>query len=326
MKFERINIWKDEEYSYKLAAGFMPNMRAYLHNDEDIRPAVLICPGGGYNAVCPSEGKIVADMFYNMGYQAFVLAYTVDITSTEPLKLQPLNDVARAVRMIRSKADTYCVSPNKIAVCGFSAGGHLAASLCVHYKDIKDVDETLNRFSNRPDACILGYPVIDSRQHTHGGSILTLLGNNPAEEELDYMALHLHVTEDTPPCFIWQTSADPTVPVNNSYLFAEACEKAGVPFAHHIFTTGGHGLSTADEQWANREWEDWDLLEQVDNVIRLVKEGKQEYSEDSAMIAPFLMYDTDQEAFEKVFNTDTVPNEEVRIWPQLLRTWLKQNM
>ena len=101
--------------------------------------------------------------------------------------------------------------------------------------------------SARPDAAVLCYPVITSGVYAHRDSIVALLGNSPDTEELKYMSLEYYVTKDTPPCFLWQTVTDATVPVENSYLFAMACRRAGVKYAHHVFSEGVHGMSVASE-------------------------------------------------------------------------------
>src|SRR5699024_6037393 len=172
--------------------------------------------GGAYRNASPSEGHLPAEEFYRAGHNVFVLAYTVNLLD-EPLKLQPLRDISRAVRMIRKNAEKYSVDPEKIALCGFSAGGHLCASLCVHFGDITDPAPRYQAVSDRPDAAILSYPVITSGEYAHRDSMTALLGSEPTEEELEYMSLEKHVTADATPCFLWQTVTDATVPVENSY-------------------------------------------------------------------------------------------------------------
>ena len=207
---ERIEIWKKEEYHYPAAHGFIPVMFSYIYEDEKKHPAMVIAPGGAYRETSPSEAHLPAMEFYQAGYNVFVLEYTI---------------------------------------CGFSAGAHLCGSLCVHNKDVEDPEEAYQNISNRPDAAILSYPVITSGKYAHRDSFVALFGKEPSEQELDYMSLENHVTKATPPCFLWQTVTDQTVPVENSYLFAQACAQAGVPFAQHVFSEGIHGLSVATEEW-----------------------------------------------------------------------------
>lgn len=139
--------------------------------------------------------------------------------------------------------------PEKVAVCGFSAGGHLCGSLGVHFQDIKEENSLLKEVSCRPDAMILGYPVITSGKYRNEDSFLALLGEDSDEEEREYLSVEKHVTEEMPPCFLWHTLEDKTVSAENGYLFAEACRKAGVPYAHHVFAEGAHGMSVATEEW-----------------------------------------------------------------------------
>ena len=186
---ERIELWHKEEYHYPAAHGFIPIMVSYIHEDELMHPAMLVVPGGGYRLVSPSEAHLVAMEFYQAGYNVFVLEYTVNPLDEAPLKLQPLNDISRAMRMIRFRAEQLHVLSDRIVVCGFSAGGHLCASLCVHGKDIKDPDEKYQKFSNRPDAAVLSYPVITSGKYAHRDSFVALFGKNPTNKVLEYMSI-----------------------------------------------------------------------------------------------------------------------------------------
>ncbi len=247
---EAIYLWKKEEYPYPYAGEFLPNLRAYLHEDGEERPAMLVIPGGGYAVVSPTEGEIVAKKFFEAGYQAFVLTYTTNMFQQVPLGKLPLRDASRGLRYIRKNAEQFHIRPNQIACCGFSAGGHLAASLAVHFDDPALAGEPDGEVSNRPDAVVLSYPVITSGELAHRGSFDQLLGRDASEEELDWASLEKHVTAHTPPAFLWQTFTDETVPVENSILFAKACREAGVPCELHLFMEGAHGLSLADEDWA----------------------------------------------------------------------------
>ena len=285
MKMIRENIWNEGEYSYEAAYGFVPNLMTYLHeegtetecsddsSEKALRPCMLVVPGGGYCMVVPPEGEAVAKEFYNRGMQAFVLTYTTDITFSVPLHKQPLNDISRAVRYIRKNAERFGIDPNRIVICGFSAGGHVCGSLGVHYKDVIDPDPELQKISNRPDAMFLCYPVITSGEFTHEYSMLALVGQeNP--EEREYFSLENHVTEDTPPTFLWQTVEDDLVPVENSMMFANACRKAGVPYAYYAFPYGWHGLSIHTDSWRNGEFGEDYTMEQVMKAVQAVREGK----------------------------------------------------
>lgn len=323
---EKIFLWQDGEYHYPAAYGFVPFLTSYIHEDHDVHPAMIVVPGGAYRNASPSEGHLPAEEFYRAGYNVFVLAYTVNLLD-EPLKLQPLHDISRAVRMIRKNAEKYSVDPEKIALCGFSAGGHLCASLCVHYEDITDSVVEYQAVSNRPDAAILSYPVITSGEYTHRDSMTALLGSEPTEEELEYMSLEKHVTADTPPCFLWQTVTDATVPVENSYLFAEACRRNGVCFAHHVFSEGVHGMSVATKQWLEREFGVPYTLEQIQLLAEAVSEGKTSYPKEKGaeILADFGLNGTKKEKWTpEQKDAIRATLKEVGIWPRLAEEWLNK--
>lgn len=251
MQRKKIYLWDREEYQYPCAGEFLPNITAYLHEEEKARPVMLVVPGGGYAMVSPTEGEIVAKVFFEAGYQAFVLTYTTNMFQVAPLEKLPLRDISRAVRYIRKYADELRVQSDRIACCGFSAGAHLTGSLAVHYQDSILAEEPMAEISNRPDAVLLCYPVITSGEKAHRGSFDLLLGNEPEEEKLAWASLERHVTADTPPAFLWQTLTDELVPVENSILYTQACHKAGVPCELHLFMEGAHGMSLANEDWAS---------------------------------------------------------------------------
>ena len=287
MQIFRENIWKENEYTYEAAYGFVPNLMAYLHEDgEDAgaahgdassaggRPCMIVLPGGGYCMVVPPEGEVVAKEFYERGMNCFVLTYTTDITMSVPLKTQPMEDASRAVRYVRKNASRFGIDASKIVLCGFSAAAHMGGSLGVHFKDVKDPDPELDAISNRPDGLILSYPVITAGEYTHIYSIQALIGKDASETEREYFSLEKNVTSDTPPCFIWQTVEDSLVPVENSMMFAEACRKAGVPYTYHAFPNGDHGLSVHNLASRKGEFGEWYTMEQVMKAVDAVREGK----------------------------------------------------
>lgn len=244
MIYETINLRNTEEN------GFMPTLETYIPYDpvelNRKRGAVLICPGGGYKKCSLRESEPIALKFNSFGYSAFVLNYCT-YPSTYP---EALKDASNAMCLIRKKADEWNIDCDKIAICGFSAGGHLAASLCSFYDD-----EVLNFCGgeNKPNALILSYPVITSGKFAHQGSFERLLGENPNIEMLEKMSLEKQVRNDMPPTFLWHTYTDGSVPVENSLMYASALKEKNVPLEMHIFPNGGHGLSIAAKEVAKDE-------------------------------------------------------------------------
>lgn len=320
---KRYDLWEAGEYTYSMSFGFQPNLVSYLHEDtEKSRPCVIVVPGGGYRVVSPSEGEIVAKKFYEKGYQTFVCTYTVNLTGTVPLKNQSVKDLARAVRYIRRYADTFGVDKDRVAVCGFSAGGHVCGSLCVHYEDLEEKNSEYAGFSAGPNAGILCYPVISAGICGHSESFKMLLGEKVDPGELEYVSLEKQVTEKTPPCFIWQTAMDELVPVENSYLMARALKEKGVPYAHHVFSQGRHGLSLADQDWAEENYGEPYTMEQVFKLVEQVKNGTVPCTDEEKemFLAAFDYSDADRE----IPRHKCEPNREVQIWPELAHCWMEE--
>jgi acetyl esterase/lipase len=156
--------------------------------------------------------------------------------------------VARAVRLVRSRARQWNLDPKRIGVMGSSAGGHLASTLLTHVDAGRPgVADPVERESSRPDIGILCYPVISMGTLTHAGSRRNLLGDNPSAELVDALSNERHVTPRTPPCFIWHTREDRTVKVENSLAFAAALRRNGVPCDLHIYQKGDHGIGLGDK-------------------------------------------------------------------------------
>lgn len=219
---------------------------------------VILCPGGGYEWLSPREAQPVAKAFAAGGWTAWVLSYTLAAPHVVPGDT-PLRQLAQAVQQLRKK------QPEKpVVVCGFSAGGHVAASLAVHWQDVQGT--AAPDCTARPDAVVLGYPVITAGPYAHRPSFEALLGPKPQgaasadwERQAQYFSLECHVTRHTPPVFLWHTAADELVPVQNSLLFAQRLAEQKVPFELHIYPRGVHGLSLATpsvEEPAKQRWAD----------------------------------------------------------------------
>lgn len=200
------------------------------------RPMVVVFPGGGYKPCSPREGEPIACEFNCMGYNAVVVNYTPNA-----LYPQALTDASDAIVYIRKHAEEWNTDPDKIFVCGFSAGAHLAGSIGIMRKK----EAAINRSDdlNKINGMILCYPVVSSGEFAHRGSFDTIGATN--DDLLKKTSLELQVDENTPPAFIWHTFSDDVVPVENSLLLAEAMRKHNIPFELHIYPDGVHGLSMA---------------------------------------------------------------------------------
>ena len=255
---------------------------AYLHEDHDrltahkVRPALVICAGGCYRWLSPREKDPAALPFFTMGYQVFLLEYS---TEERAGGLRPLRELGETVRHVRAHAEEWHMEPGRIAVMGFPAGGHLAASLGVLWRPtVEEARElyaggtapapedgtengsarvpedtngtTWNRLpvgpDCRPDALILCYPVITAGEYAHQESIENVTGGEASLREL--LSLEKHVTPHMPPTFLWHCLGDESVPAENSMLLAAAMRRAGVPFECHLFAGGAHGISVCNQE------------------------------------------------------------------------------
>ena len=277
MLIEKIKLWENNEEV---------TLTSYiLENSEELRmkkrPAVIICPGGGFLMTSDREAEPIAMKFAGEGYNTFVLRYTtyfnkqkIDFNNLpEGNKYskypQPLFDLGKAILTVRENADKWSVDTNKVFVCGFSAGGHLVASLGVHWQDDL-LKEKFNVDSElfKPNGLILGYPVLDYNlmkelmlqkndkflREFWEVSNNALFGEpNPSDEYLKELSPVNYVSSKTPPTFIWHTASDGFVSVRNSLNFATELSKNEIPYELHIFENGVHGLSLCDEVTANED-------------------------------------------------------------------------
>ncbi len=218
-----------------------PTLTVYLpKTGENTGASVVICPGGGYGSLAPHEGEDYALWLRDNGITGFVLKYRLGSAGyRHPV---PLQDVSRALRLVRANASQWSLDPNRVGVMGSSAGGHLASTLLTHFDaGNSNAEDVVERQNSRPDFGILCYPVITMGEKTHGGSKKNLLGPEPSPELVRELSNELHVTANTPPCFIYHTVEDKAVVVENSLMFASALTQAGVEFDLHIYQKGPHG-------------------------------------------------------------------------------------
>jgi acetyl esterase/lipase len=233
-----------------------PTLTLYLGNKTAAqKTAVIICAGGGYGELnIKREGYMIAEAFNKTGIAAFVLKYRLpnDITNIDK-SIAPLQDAQQAIKIVRDSAEKWNIDPNKIGIMGFSAGGHLAASLGTHYEDI--IIENDSKTNLRPDFMLLVYPVISFRDSLgHIGSRNNLLGISPTKKNIDYFSNELHVNKLTPAAFLVHTGDDKIVKVGNSIKFYEELQKNDVRADLHIYAKGGHGFGVMPtfEEWFGR--------------------------------------------------------------------------
>jgi acetyl esterase/lipase len=224
----------------------IPTLTAYLPDPAlATGAAIVICPGGGYGMLAQHEGEGYARWLNLHGVAGLVVKYRLGSNGyRHPIMLQ---DAARAMRLARAKAADWKIDPHRIGVMGSSAGGHLASTLLTHFDAGQpEANDPIERLSSRPDLGILCYAVITMGDNTHMGSRQNLLGPNPTPDLVQLLSNEKQVTPQTPPCFVWHTSEDTAVPVENSLNFAAALRRAGVPFDLHIYQKGKHGIGLAN--------------------------------------------------------------------------------
>jgi len=228
----------------------VPTITPYFASAELATGAsIVVCPGGGYGGLAAHEGVHYALWLNEQGITAFVLKYRLGSKGYRHPRM--LEDVARAIRTLRSNAANWKLDPERIGVMGSSAGGHLASTILTHFDGGNaDAADAIDRVSSRPDLGILCYPVVTMQDDfTHKGSRRNLLGNEPKSELIELLSNERQVKADTPPTFIFHTVADTAVPIENALQFAAGLWKRGVPFALHVYPEGRHGLGLGGSKW-----------------------------------------------------------------------------
>ena len=239
-----------EKYSAPLLQCFSVDQFRDEKFAASVRPAVLVLPGGGYSRLSDRESELIALSYLSEGFNAFVLRYGVQEHARFP---DPLIEVSLAIKYSKDHASRYMVDPEHIFVIGFSAGGHLAASIGTIWNEPVIYEETGMQYGeNRPFGTILSYPVISGDPSIwHKNSFKKLAGvdadGEPIRSECEKYSMEKRVTEHTRPAFLWSTVTDQIVPVENTLVYASALQAHKIPYELHIFPEGRHGLSLANE-------------------------------------------------------------------------------
>ena len=243
-------------------------VRAWIHfyDDEQIakrfRPAVVICPGAAYESVCEREAEPVAMVFFEAGYNTFILNYSVGEKTRD---FYPLCQLASTVAHVRKYAKEWYIDSEKVAVCGFSAGGHLAASLGTLFNKERFLQVFDRSDYIRPNAMVLNYPVITADEYAHVGPIENVSGAKKGNTNYVWFGLDKHVDKEPPPAFVWHTGEDAIVPVENSLKLFLAFSTANIPFELHVLPKGPHGMSVCTKEVGelsatsiyNSRWTSW---------------------------------------------------------------------
>ncbi len=239
----------DERYP---DATLTPYLHSHTRKIDPIRPAMIVCPGGGYHNLASHEEEPIALYYLNAGMNTFVLRYSINEGAAN---YAPLIQAALSVKHVREHAEEYGIDPEKIFICGFSAGGHLAASCGILWnsRTVRDALGITDGISpegiNRPNGLVLSYPVISGMEYRHANSFRYLTGKQePTDEERKPFSLEYHVDGTTPPVFVWHTFDDRVVSIRNTLLLLDALTEHGIPFEAHIYPHGSHGLAFANAQ------------------------------------------------------------------------------
>ena len=206
-----------------------------------LRPAIVVLPGGGYSYRSMRENEPIVLEFLSRGYQVFVLEYACG----EEIRkgLVPERECAEALIWIRENSEALDTDKDKVALMGFSAGGHAALSLSCHHEKYG--------LQARPDAVVLAYPVVTMGEYTHQGTHDNITGGDKEKEK--YYSLETQVTSSIPPVFLWHTTQDRSVPPMNSISLLLSLEKVGAVYEYHLFQKGKHGLSTCRNEVGSPE-------------------------------------------------------------------------
>lgn len=338
-------LWEPGEYHYAKAGAFVPFIMAAIHEDEEIRPAMIVAPGGAYAILQPTEADFQARKYFERGYNTFVLCYTNNVTLDSPVGMQPLKDISRAVQFIRKNHKQFQIDVKRVYASGYSAGGHLALSLAVHHEDpILHPADAYQNISNRPDAVIPHYAAVSE---IYGREIFRAMvtGMDAGEEELSYMSVEKHVTKNTSPMFILHGAADAICSPQNALMLSSACVEQGVDHEIHLIQNGNHGVTNHDSDPMDAV-SSFYVYEQLYEAVHVMSEKEFEnyrslYGSLSREMSREEFY---QEVYQNVMNhlfemalssssgqvdREAIVNiqkglpESVNLWREMLDAWLK---
>lgn len=256
MGIETVDIKVDYAAAGLSGEGCHPTLTCYTNTPFDEmgkrnHRAVVICPGGGNDYCSEREGEPIAFRFLASGINAFVLRYSCVKKKFPTAALE----CAAAIKHIRDNAEKYDIDPDKIVVAGFSAGGHLAATLANFWdSEILTAPLGCKPEDIKVNGSMLCYPVLTSdEKFTHEGTIVNLLEDGDKDNIRELVSMEKRIHENTPPTFLWHCADDGCVRVENSLFYMTELSKNSIPFESHIYEWGGHGLALCDETTAT--WE-----------------------------------------------------------------------
>lgn len=235
--------------------GDTPDVTVMKAGGAGPRPTIVVLPGGGYETLAEHEKTPVGAWLNTLGITALLVKYRHAPRYRHPA---PMLDAQRAIRTARAMASEWNIDPTRVGVLGFSAGGHLCATVSNLFDDgLPNAADPVDRHSSRPDVSIPTYPVISfSAPFSHAGSGKNLLGPSLNANTQRELSMETRVTPRTPPTFIFHTVDDKVVPVENALVYATALRANGVPFELHVFQPGGHGVGLATQHPVLKVWSD----------------------------------------------------------------------
>ena len=252
---EHFTLKLDLDYEkFNLGDGHRATLECYIPSNFNFsegrkRPAMIVCPGGGYGHLSPREAEPVAFQYVAEDIATFVLYYSVSEDAGFP---RCLFEALTAVKTVRENAEKWNINADQIAISGFSAGGHLAASASAYWNSALAATLGKNELF-KINAAVLSYPVITNNEHGHMSSFINLVGEDADAKTLESVSIEKQVTDAFPPTFLWHTATDQLVPVENSLLMAQKLSALNIPFELHIYPQGPHGLSLSDIRTAKEK-------------------------------------------------------------------------